>query len=70
MHPSLHAFVIVTCARYAVVAIMTYAAWRYNSGGWLSVALLLAFFGGCNCHASPDVCPKCGHVIKQPDEDA
>lgn len=65
MFPSLQAFVIINCVRYAVVALTVYAAWRLRSGSFLFVALLIALLGGYSFHSSPDVCPKCGHVIKQ-----
>lgn len=70
MSPSLQAFVIINCVRYAVVALTVYAAWTLDSGAFLLVALLIALFGGYNFSSRPDVCPKCGHVIKQPDEEA
>lgn len=70
MSPSLKVFMVITCARYAVVALTVYAAWTLDSGAFLLVALLIALFGGYDFRSRPDVCPKCGHVIKQPDEEA
>lgn len=69
MSPSLQAFVIINCVRYAVVALTVYAAWSLRSGSFLFVALLIALLGGYSFHSSPDVCPKCGHVITQPEEE-
>lgn len=65
MSPELEAFVIVTCARYAVVALTVLAAWKLNSGAFLLVALLIALLGGYSYETpKPTVCPHCGHIIK------
>lgn len=64
MNPALLAFTVITCARYAVVALTVFAAWRLESGIFLFVALLIALLGGYGyTNDDPTVCPKCGHVI-------
>ena len=69
MKPILRAYVIINCARYAVVALGIYAALLSDSEGFLFGAVAIALFGGSSFHSSPDVCPKCGHVIKPDDEE-
>lgn len=65
MKPELEAFVIVTCAHHAVVALTVLAAWKLDSGFFLLVALLIAILGGHSYERPvPKVCPKCGHVIE------
>lgn len=67
MRPELEAFVIVTCAHQAVVALTVLAAWKLDSGVFLLVALLIALLGGYSYETpSPKECPHCGHVIKAP----
>lgn len=57
-------FLIVTCAKYAVVALAIYAAWQSGNGSFLAVALVIALFCGCRIKDGPDHCPKCGHVLE------
>lgn len=65
MKSELEAFVVITCARYAVVALTVFAAWMTDSGAFLLVALLIALLGGYSYETpKPTVCPHCGHIIK------
>lgn len=68
MKPELRAYTIINCARYALVAFMVYWAAKLNSGLFLFAAVCVALLGGSRTSSHPDVCPKCGAIIK-PDGD-
>ena len=68
MKPLVRAYVIINCARYAVVALTMFAAWQLDSGGFLFAAVAIALFGGSSYSSRPDACPKCGHIIKEEGE--
>lgn len=68
MKPELRAYTIINCARYALVGFVVYWAARLNSGMFLATAATIAIFCGSSVSHSPDVCPKCGAIIK-PDGD-
>ncbi len=65
MEPILATFAIITCARFALVGYMVRAAWKSGKGSFLFAALLLALLGGYSLKSKPDVCPQCGHLLKQ-----